>query len=1245
MELKLSKPIINSAQLLEGDNLEASFELESGDPDYIYYSVYMYDGDTNRLKISEKELSPGSNSTGFIEFEGNNAKLDLKFANDGETEGIEKFIARFYSDAEHTKQIPGSDFVFVVTDKELSQISYYSEWKNAIGLPDNRITVLSGISVDNQNSIAIGTNGNHANDNYIKSFKYSPDGELLFESELLSEHIDDFKADGDISITSDGGVIHTGYRWDSDIAVIAKVNNEGLYEWSTEVEKDNGPMFEVSTIDKDGNIIAVGRQGLGDQFFYKLNPKGEVLWSKRMNQLDSYGASFATSLSTDSSNNIYIASDTQNPGTSQLTSMHPVGWNGGVELEVGSRSFNPQVAVDDQDNIYFLGGDNQVVKLDADGSTQWSTNIGYTSGEWMGLAVNSSGVFAATNTGLPDTEFRDQEFQNYIYKPTIHALSSDGELLDISRIDLDGTEGVGSYAFAPLTDDSFAFAYRYDGEVRLQRLNINQEQSTSLSHTDALALIEDQGNDVIIPEEYDSIEDNAFKGTSLTSVVIPDNVTSIGNEAFSSTQLTSVEMPDSVTSIGRNAFWRTQLKSVVIPDSVISMGDRAFGYNNLLASVDIGDGVKSIGHGAFANCMSLTSILIPDSVTEIAQWAFTGTSLKHVFVPEGAEIHDAAFDRIVSIKLKNSELTKSDAEGLIEEQGNDVIIPEGYGSIGSGAFLDTELTSVEIPNSVTEIGDQAFQGTGLTSVSVPEGIEIHESAFEPSVQINYTSTTPVDGSGAVAFNYKLFSADSNEALDQLAVLGQGVDGTDRYKLEITAQSLTDQYNLESADVTLKFNPLIFQAINASDIQIGTDLPLANAVHIDNETGAVRIAASSLSDLSQGDGISSERILASLILDFDEGALKTVDLQEDGSLAVSPLIFEIEANNDETVFSRSYTEDDGSGLLNRDIKSLRDLGGDIHVDGTEVKLYSAGINIYEVDDGLILGSQRVIGSDTAYTNLIRSGDTITATTEWLNVGNTDANNIQVTAYDNDNAQLSDYHFVDDISNVKSGRYVKGQFDQSDRESFELVADIEITGAAGNVLDLSDGILSLQADDSDVFVNNKGSSNLITFQGDLNYDGRVSMKDLAYLNAGAARQQLVDKTDESGNAVQDENGNVVQVASEASYARDVDADFSGKIDLADLAKLDQDWGQTLHNGDQDFHGSSEEFSWSDLDEQGTTGDAAWNNDSFKDQNATEASSDYVSSLEAPGTSGVIGADGDTIANDEDMQGTEFQDPLTL
>ena len=65
----------------------------------------------------------------------------------------------------------------------------------------------------------------------------------------------------------------------------------------------------------------------------------------------------------------------------------------------------------------------------------------------------------------------------------------------------------------------------------------------------------------------------------------------------------------------------------------------------------------------------------------------------------------------------------------------------------------------------------------------------------------------------------------------------------------------------------------------------------------------------------------------------------------------------------------------------------------------------------------------------------------------------------------------------------------------------------------------------------------------------------MKDLAYLNAGAARQ--IDNQDGSIDV--------------EAVARDVDADFSGKIDLADLSVLDADWGKTLHTGDEQFQGS--------------------------------------------------------------------------
>ena len=492
------------------------------------------------------------------------------------------------------------------------------------------------------------------------------------------------------------------------------------------------------------------------------------------------------------------------------------------------------------------------------------------------------------------------------------------------------------------------------------------------------------------------------------------------------------------------------------------------------------------------------------------------------------------------------------------------------------------------------------------------------------------------GDEALAFTYALSNTSNNQALSQNAVLGDSVDHYSTYNLDIFAESLVDDFRLEATDFTINFNPLLFENISASDIRIDGVMPVANAVSIDNEVGTIRIAAASLSDLTTGEdpygnlgyGIGTDpQKLATISLDFSESQIENLARNPDGSLVISPLAFEIETNLDETIFSQDFYDD--NGLLNREILSLDDLGGGVDVDGQDVTLYEAKINFKQLGDGLVIGTDRVIGSDASFTNLIRSGDLLTTKSEWLNVGNIQANNLNYSALYNQNATLENADFSQ--TSVASGSFIDGVFVEDARESTTLTTDIRITGAAGNVVDLSDGIVSIQSDGSEVFTNKgKGSSNLITFQGDLNYDGRVSMKDLAYLNAGAARQQLVTTVDQ--------HGNTVEVASEASYARDVDADFSGKIDLADLSVLDADWGKTLHTGDEQFQGSSE-VSWTELDEQGD--DSSWDNDSFKNQNEIETYDDYVGSLESPAASNVIGADGNTSANDGDITGTYFQE----
>ena len=483
----------------------------------------------------------------------------------------------------------------------------------------------------------------------------------------------------------------------------------------------------------------------------------------------------------------------------------------------------------------------------------------------------------------------------------------------------------------------------------------------------------------------------------------------------------------------------------------------------------------------------------------------------------------------------------------------------------------------------------------------------------------------------IDFHYSFESQISGLELSQSAVLGDSVDFDDKFTLNISAETLYDGYNLDTVDFTINFDSNLFENIDINSINIGGEMPVANAVNINDGEGSIRIAAASLSALAgAGSGITSESDLVSIDFDFAESKLEHLDKNPDGSFVLSPLSFNIEVNDQETVLSHSIVDD--YGLSNKEIVSLSELGGGYNVNGQEVTLYEAQINLEQLGDGLTLGTDRVIGSDASYTNLIRSGDTLTTSVDWLNVGNIEAKNLKFNALHNQNATLINADFSQ--TNVASGTFIGGRFVEDDRESTRLTADIHITGAAGNVVDLSDGIISIQADGSKAFDNTgKGSSNLITFQGDLNYDGRVSMKDLAYLNAGAARQQSTSKDPTGIDA--DGNGLI-----DTTVARDVDADFSGSIDLADLAVLDADWGKTLHTGDESFQGSSE-VSWSELDDQGAH--SSWDNDSFKDQNNTEAAPDYVGSLESAAASNVIGADGNTSANDGDSTATFFQETI--
>ncbi len=91
---------------------------------------------------------------------------------------------------------------------------------------------------------------------------------------------------------------------------------------------------------------------------------------------------------------------------------------------------------------------------------------------------------------------------------------------------------------------------------------------------------------------------------------------------------------------------------------------------------------------------------------------------------------------------------ENNGQGSYENQHPEItsiIIPDGYTSIGFGAFMSCDtLNSITIPDSVTSIGDVAFTGcTNLTSIAIPDSVtSIGFVAF--AVCTNLTSVTIPD---------------------------------------------------------------------------------------------------------------------------------------------------------------------------------------------------------------------------------------------------------------------------------------------------------------------------------------------------------------------------------------------------------------------------------------------------------------------------------------------------------------------
>lgn len=139
---------------------------------------------------------------------------------------------------------------------------------------------------------------------------------------------------------------------------------------------------------------------------------------------------------------------------------------------------------------------------------------------------------------------------------------------------------------------------------------------------------------VTIPEGYDRLGDNAFKGQSkVETFKLPSTLKLIGNSAFENCgALTSITLNEGLENIGERAFVGTNLTKISFPHSLRIINDAAFA-DLRIEDLKFNAGLYYIGNTAFGltSAMTVKTIEIPASVKYIGPFAFNFRQYQDVF--------------------------------------------------------------------------------------------------------------------------------------------------------------------------------------------------------------------------------------------------------------------------------------------------------------------------------------------------------------------------------------------------------------------------------------------------------------------------------------------------------------------------------------------------------------------------------------------------------------------------------------
>lgn len=398
------------------------------------------------------------------------------------------------------------------------------------------------------------------------------------------------------------------------------------------------------------------------------------------------------------------------------------------KTEVDSEKEEGDTVVDSGGNVYIVGSDGKLVKVEGSNSSSSSSssssaihdpsNVDYVP-EFDPIATTEDGVLGKTMiVGSNAVLIMDSPQMQVVNGLNIREVSAEEENANnINYVDESKGDALPKYAIV----NEHITNYAYYGDTDLYTYTI--------------------------PSNITNIGDFAFSRSNLKSINIPKGVTNIGYAAFyHCDNLKEISIPETVTWIEPSAFSHTgwlnawasntaaddflivgdglliaykgNQKYVEIPNNVETIAPACFLGHSEILGVNIPDSVTIIGEEAFKDCSSLQEVHGAENVVKIQDRAFENTNLKEITIHEYVEqIGIGAFncntDSERTVYFKGDSFPKLSYTESTSRLSNDLLKPAFSGNWT--AIIDD--SSLELKNTIFDNRHLGFVGDIATKDS------------------------------------------------------------------------------------------------------------------------------------------------------------------------------------------------------------------------------------------------------------------------------------------------------------------------------------------------------------------------------------------------------------------------------------------------------------------------------------------------------------------------------------------------